>query len=215
MLSKMFPREGENVPEIRFSGFSDHWKKQRLEDITSKIGSGKTPRGGEKVYVKKGVPLIRSQNIHDDMVDFTDIVYIDDKTNETMENSTVFTDDVLLNITGASIGRSAVYKYIEHANVNQNVCIIRPVSEFDPDFIQLHISSANGQKQIAYSQAGVARESLNFQQISKFEFLFPSFNEQKKIRNYFRYIDTIIITFRRKIDKLKTLKQSLLSKMFI
>ena len=202
------------TPNIRFKGYTDAWEQRKLGDITSKIGSGKTPSGGAAAYVEAGTPLIRSQNVHDDMVDLSDVVFIDAKTNKTMENSVVSTDDVLLNITGASIGRSAVYKGKELANVNQHVCIIRPVPGYYPDFVQLHISSDNGQKQIDSSQAGGAREGLNFQQISKFEFTFPSFEEQVKIGDYIRKLDNLITLHQRKCDDLQKVKKYMLQKLF-
>ena len=133
-----------------------------------------------------------------DKVDFADIVYIDEATDELMANSRVYTNDVLLNITGASIGRSAVYEGLESANVNQHVCIIRPTEGHQPDFIQLNLSSDNGQKQIDASQAGGGREGLNFQEIGKMQFSFPSLNEQKAIGRYFNCLDHLITLHHRK-----------------
>ncbi len=215
MLRKMFPKQGEKVPEIRFAGFTGEWEEKKLGDITSKIGSGKTPYGGSSAYVDKGIPLIRSQNVHDNLVDFLDVVFIDSKTNESMKNSVVEYGDILLNITGASIGRSAVYTKNEKANVNQHVCIIRPIEQYEAEFIQLNLASFRGQKQIDLSQAGGAREGLNFQQISKLEFSFPSFQEQQKIGSYFSNLDSLITLHQRKADELKTVKQYMLQKMFV
>ena len=174
------------------------WEQRKLGNITVKIGSGKTPLGGKSAYVETGIPLIRSQNVNGDKVDFADIVYIDEATDELMANSRVYTNDVLLNITGASIGRSAVYKGLESANVNQHVCIIRPTEGHQPDFIQLNLSSDNGQKQIDASQAGGGREGLNFQEIGKMQFSFPSLNEQKAIGRYFNCLDHLITLHQRK-----------------
>ena len=202
------------MPAIRFRGFVDPWEQRKLGDITVKIGSGKTPSGGKNAYVETGIPLIRSQNVNGDKVDFEDVVYIDEATDESMANSRVFTNDVLLNITGASIGRSAVYKGLEQANVNQHVCIIRPIEEFHPDFIQLNLTSDNGQKQIEASQAGGGREGLNFQEIGKMEFSFPQIDEQRKIGTYFNSIDHLLTLHQRKYDKLVAIKKSMLEKMF-
>ena len=202
------------MPAIRFRGFVDPWEQRKLGDITVKIGSGKTPSGGKNAYVETGIPLIRSQNVNGDKVDFEDVVYIDEATDESMANSRVFTNDVLLNITGASIGRSAVYKGLEQANVNQHVCIIRPIEEFHPDFIQLNLTSDNGQKQIEASQAGGGREGLNFQEIGKMEFSFPQIDEQRKIGTYFNSIDHLITLHQRKYDKLVAIKKAMLEKMF-
>ena len=213
MLGKMFPKEGASVPEIRFKGFTDDWEQRKLGDIAVKIGSGKTPSGGKSAYVENGIPLIRSQNVNGDKVDFADIVFIDEATDESMANSRVYTNDVLLNITGASIGRSAVYKGLESANVNQHVCIIRPTEGYQPDFIQLNLSSDNGQKQIDASQAGGGREGLNFQEIGKMQFSFPSLNEQKYIGRYFNNFDNLITLHQRKYEKLLDVKKAFLEKL--
>ena len=213
MLGKMFPKEGASVPEIRFKGFTDDWEQRKLGDIAVKIGSGKTPSGGKSAYVENGIPLIRSQNVNGDKVDFADIVFIDEATDEPMANSRVYTNDVLLNITGASIGRSAVYKGLESANVNQHVCIIRPTEGYQPDFIQLNLSSDNGQKQIDASQAGGGREGLNFQEIGKMQFSFPSLNEQKYIGRYFNNFDNLITLHQRKYEKLLDVKKAFLEKL--
>ena len=215
MLQKMFPQNGEKVPEIRFDGFTEDWEQRKLGDITVKIGSGKTPSGGKSAYVETGIPLIRSQNVNGDKVDFADIVFVDETTDESMANSRVYTNDVLLNITGASIGRSAVYKGLESANVNQHVCIIRPTEGYQPDFIQLNLSSDNGQKQIDASQAGGGREGLNFQEIGKMQFCFPSLNEQKCIGRYFNSLDHFITLHQRKCNELKEIKKYMLQNMFV
>ena len=142
-------------------------------------------------------------------------MYIDEETNKSMGNSLVAYNDVLLNITGASIGRSAVYKGMEPANVNQHVCIIRPAEDYSSDFIQMNLASSNGQKQIDSSQAGGAREGLNFQQIGKMEFTFPSVQEQKKIGAYFSNLNNLITLHQRKQEMLLKLKQAFLQKMFV
>ena len=203
-----------NSPKIRFKGYTEDWEQRKLDDVTVKIGSGKTPSGGENAYVDAGIPLIRSQNVNDNKVDLEDIVYIDESTDKLMMNSRVFANDVLLNITGASIGRSAVYKGLDEANVNQHVCIIRPIEGYHPDFIQLNLASDRGQKQIKSSQAGGGREGLNFQQIGKMEFVFPTLDEQKQIGNYFNNIDHLITLHQRKCEQTKTLKKYMLQKMF-
>ena len=203
-----------NIPKIRFKGFTEEWEQRKLGELTAKIGSGKTPLGGRNTYVKNGIPLIRSQNVNGNKVDFEDIVYIDESIDESMANSRVFTNDVLINITGASIGRSAVYKGLERANVNQHVCIIRPIEGYYSEFIQLNLASANGQKQIESSQAGGGREGLNFQQIGKMHFDFPNLAEQEQIGKYFTNLDHLITLHQRKYDEITELKKYMLKKMF-
>ncbi|UUV99066.1 restriction endonuclease subunit S [Vagococcus luciliae] len=170
-----------------------------MGDITKKIGSGKTPKGGNSTYLDVGIPLIRSQNIFGNRLDFTDIAYISKDTDNEMKNSRVNENDVLLNITGASIGRSAVYREKFTANVNQHVCIIRPEKHYSSNFIQLNLSSYKGQKEVELNQAGGGREGLNFKQISKMSFYYPNYNEQTKIGNFFKQLDGTIALHQRKV----------------
>ena len=216
MLQKMFSQNGEKVPEIRFNGFTEDWEQRKLGDITTKIGSGKTPKGGAAAYKDDGIALIRSQNVNGDRVDLSDVVFIDEQTDEDMKNSRVLKGDVLLNITGASIGRSAVFTRELRANVNQHVCIIRTKgSDASPEFIQLNIISSNGQNQIDSFQAGGGREGLNFHQIGKMEFLYPGIEEQQKIGQYFANLDHLITLHQRKCNELKEIKKYMLQNMFV
>lgn len=201
-------------PKLRFPEFSGNWKQINLSDITSKIGSGKTPCGGRKAYVSSGIPLIRSQNVNNNVVNFNDAVFIDKATDEAMKNSRVMTNDVLLNITGASLGRSAVYKEEESANVNQHVCIIRPVEGYNSNFLQLCLASDYGQKQIDFNQAGGGREGLNFQAIGKMSFMIPSNVEQKKIASLFTELDNLIQSAEKELEGYREQKRGMLQKMF-
>ncbi|PFJ96335.1 restriction endonuclease subunit S [Priestia megaterium] len=202
------------TPDIRFSGFTGDWEQCNLGNISTKIGSGKTPKGGDKNYKSEGIPLLRSQNIFNDKVNFNDVVYITPEIDENMANSRVQKGDVLINITGASIGRSAVYKLNKKANVNQHVSIIRPFSEVNPYFIQLNITSEKGQKQIELNQAGGGREGLNFQQIAKISFYFPCSLEQDKLGHFFIQLDNTIALHQQELNILKQTKQGFMQKMF-
>ena len=206
--------ENNRTPEIRFPGFIGDWEQRKLENISTKIGSGKTPKGGDKNYKTAGIPLLRSQNIFNDKVNLNDVAYITPKIDDDMANSRVQKGDVLLNITGASIGRSAVYELTHRANVNQHVSIIRPFSEINPYFIQLNLTSEKGQKQIELNQAGGGREGLNFQQIAKMSFFFPSLEEQDKLGDFFMQLDNTIDLHQQELTILKLTKQGFLQKMF-
>ena len=206
--------ETKKAPVMRFQGFTDDWEQRELGELATKIGSGKTPRGGSSVYTQSGIPLLRSQNIYDDKVSFEDVAFINDSTDEDMANSRVNRGDVLLNITGASIGRSAVYELSATANVNQHVCIIRPSSNVHSYFIQLNLASSEGQKQIELNQAGGGREGLNFQQIAKMSFYYPSLEEQIKLGVFFQQLNKTIALHQRKLTLLKQLKQTYLQALF-
>ena len=125
-----------NVPNLRFPEFSGEWKKCTIGELTIKVGSGVTPRGGEAVYKTDGHPFVRSQNVGLGQLLLDDIAYIDEDTHQRQKNTELQLDDVLLNITGASIGRSAMAtKEIVGGNVNQHVCIIRTQDNLISSFL--------------------------------------------------------------------------------
>lgn len=160
----------------------NHWRWIRLGNLTSKIGSGSTPRGGSQVYVSKGVPFLRSQNIWNDGIHLEDVVNIDFKTHQGMRNTQVFPNDVLLNITGASLGRCAIVPPdFPKANVSQHVTIIRPLLVDIRHFIRICLLSPFGQEMIWGRQVGMAREGLSKKVLEQFEIPLPPLAEQKCI----------------------------------
>ena len=195
-----------NVPNLRFPEFTGEWKKCIIGELTTKVGSGVTPRGGEAVYKSEGHPFVRSQNVGLGHLILDDIAYIDEDTHQRQKNTELQLDDVLLNITGASIGRSAlVNQQIVGGNVNQHVCIIRANKKLIPSFLCNFLLSQYGQKQIESFQAGGNRQGLNFEQIRSIKIGLPSLEEQKKIADLLLLIEQRITTQNKIIEKLETL----------
>src|SRR5690554_4251111 len=115
-------------------------KTELLGDITSKIGSGATPRGGSNVYLKEGISLIRSQNVLDYRLTKDGLVYIDEKSARKLNNVTLEQNDVLINITGDSIARTCIVpNEVLPARVNQHVSIVRCKNGYDPSYIQYYL----------------------------------------------------------------------------
>lgn len=184
------------------------WKEVKLGDICDKIGSGSTPKGGREVYLNAGIPIIRSQNVLNGFLDLSDVAFISDEQHAKMKGTWVHPNDILLNITGASIGRSCVVPAtVKTANVNQHVCIIRLKECADACYVCNLILSKDVQKQIELLSVGGGRQGLNFQQISSFSFLLPPLEEQKKIAATLSVWDTAI----EKMEKLIDAKESLLT----
>jgi type I restriction enzyme S subunit len=193
------------------------WEVRRVKDVASKIGSGKTPSGGAEVYVSDGVMLLRSQNVHLGALRLDDVAFIDSATDAEMAGSRVREGDVLLNITGASLGRCCVARLDDRtANVNQHVCIIRPrIGVFDPPFLAAALASRSGQAQIFTTENGISRDALNFEQISRLVLAAPPLEEQRSIaasldRETAR-IDALIAKVRDALDRLKELRTALIS----
>ncbi|WP_260303643.1 restriction endonuclease subunit S [Phocaeicola vulgatus] len=200
---------------MRFPEFTGEWKKCIIGELTTKVGSGVTPRGGEAVYKSEGHPFVRSQNIGLGHLILDDIAYIDEDTHQRQKNTELQLDDVLLNITGASIGRSAlVNQQIVGGNVNQHVCIIRANKKLIPSFLCNFLLSQYGQKQIESFQAGGNRQGLNFEQIKSIKIGLPSVEEQKKIADLLLLIEQRITTQNKIIEDLKKLKSAICEKLF-
>jgi type I restriction enzyme, S subunit len=160
----------------------NHWESIKIEDIATKVGSGSTPRGGSESYKESGIPLIRSMNIHFDGIHYEGLAHIDNEQADSLKNVEVFTDDVLLNITGASIGRvTQAPKEMNGARVNQHVCIIRPKKELNPTFLSKYLASPSVQRIIMSEEYGVTRQALTKQAILNFEIPLPPLNEQRRI----------------------------------
>ena len=157
-----------------------HWAVRRLKFQVSKVGSGVTPSGGAESYELEGIPLLRSQNVHFDGLRLDDVVFISSETHDSMANSKVQPNDVLLNITGASIGRCCIVPpAIGEANVNQHVAVVRSDSSIDPGFLAYLLRADPGQKQIELSQTGSGREGLTFEAIRNFVVPLPPASEQR------------------------------------
>ncbi|GAC23508.1 type-1 restriction enzyme EcoEI specificity protein [Paraglaciecola mesophila KMM 241] len=158
------------------------WGFERFGNLTSRLGSGSTPRGGQSAYVDKGVIFLRSQNVWNDGLKLDDTAYITDETNEKMYNTQVFPGDVLLNITGASLGRSTIFpEHLNIANVSQHVTIIRLIEQSMGLFVHLGILSPLVQRLVWGRQVGMAIEGLSKKVLELFEFPIPPLAEQHRI----------------------------------
>lgn len=208
--------EVENVPELRFPEFEYEWVQKKIDNLTTKIGSGKTPKGGSANYLSEGIPFFRSQNIQNGYLNLNDLVYIDSEIDESMKNSKSYFGDILLNITGASIGRSAINTLSKtHININQHVCIIRLKKEFSFNFLGQFLLSPQGQKKIFKAQSGGSREGLNFKEIGSIKVNIPkNFNEQEKIGVFFSKLDRQIELEEEKLELLEQQKRGYMQKIF-
>ena len=123
------------------------WKQKLLGEITTKIGSGATPKGGKSAYQENGITLIRSMNVHNGMFEYKELAHISDEQATKLDNVVIEENDVLLNITGASVARSCVVpSKILPARVNQHVCIIRCKECIIPEFLNKLLIDDNYQK---------------------------------------------------------------------
>ena len=167
------------------------------------------------MYKATGRPFVRSQNVGWGELRLDDIAYIDDTTHVTFPATEIRTGDVLLNITGASIGRSAVATpELDGGNVNQHVCEIRlKRGVMDPYYVNAFLLSRAGQDQIDTFQAGGNRQGLNFQQVGSIEVPALDISQQRAIGTASRDADSLIISLERLITKKQAIKQGMMQEL--
>jgi type I restriction enzyme S subunit len=219
LMQQLFPEPGQTQPRLRFPEFRDKglWTLSDLGPMTTKVGSGITPRGGDKNYRKDGRIFIRSQNVGWGVLILDDVAYIDEETHRSFDSTEIGERDVLLNITGASIGRSAVAdSRLAGGNVNQHVCIIRTKpNRLHPFLLNQYLISEYGQTQIDSFQAGGNRQGLNFGQIRSFLIPMPPRKaEQERIAACLSALGTLIAAQAAKIESLKQHKRGLMQQLF-
>lgn len=193
-----------------------HWEVKQLGYLCSKIGSGKTPLGGAEAYSDEGILFIRSQNVYDEGLFLDDVVYVTEAIDAEQPWSRVLSGDILLNITGASLGRTCLVPgEFERANVNQHVCILRLFDPKQREYVAMVLKSSWMKAQFDSAQTGAAREGLNFTQISKLVLAVPPESEQIKITEYLHQqtaqLDTLTAEAQRAIDLLQERRTALIS----
>jgi type I restriction enzyme S subunit len=191
------------------------WDAVQIADVTTKVGSGATPKGGEAAYKASGTPLIRSMNVHFDGFREDGLAFIDDEQAAALKNVEVRAGDVLLNITGASIGRVTVApSHMDGARVNQHVCIIRPDKRLDPSFLRWFLASPHQQKLINSVESGATRQALTKEKILGFEVPLPVLDAQRgivaEIEKQFSRLDEAVANLQRVKANLKRYKTAVL-----
>lgn len=197
------------------------WEEKSVKELTTKIGSGATPRGGQENYKSEGISLVRSMNVYDRMFRAKNLAFIDDKQAKELDGVSVNEDDVLLNITGASIARCCIIpKEYLPARVNQHVSIIRPIKEIvDAEFLNLLLTSKPYKDQLLFAgEQGATRQAITKSQIELFRISIPSIKDQ---RNIVRQITALQVEtqkleeiYQQKIHSLEEMRKSILQKAF-
>jgi type I restriction enzyme S subunit len=192
------------------------WEKVKLGVLCDLVSSGSTPLGGAKIYQKEGIMFIRSQNVLMNEFDFSDISFISDEIHNKMKRTWVKYKDVLLNITGASIGRVAVYNgKDDKANVNQHVAIIRLIKDKMAQFFLSHlIATDNFQNKYIGASQGGTREAFTFSSIKSFDVIIPPITLQRKFSTIVQNIQQQKHQVKQQMEQSESLFQSLLQRAF-
>lgn len=194
------------------------WEQARLCEVTNKIGSGATPRGGKESYQTEGIALIRSMNVYDGRFEYKDLAHITEEQAVQLDNVTVKDGDVFINITGASVARSCIVPMdILPARVNQHVAIIRCNRTW------LHPIFANnmfvndrfkGYLQEIGEAGGATRQAITKQQLDNLTVILPPLELQEQFAAFVEQTDKSKLTIQQSLDKLEVMKKALMQQYF-
>ena len=194
------------------------WKQALLCEVTSKIGSGATPRGGKESYQAEGITLIRSMNVHDGRFEYKDLAHITDEQAAQLDNVTVEDGDVFINITGASVARSCIVPTdILPARVNQHVAIIRCVREWlQPRFANNMFLNDRfkGQLLDIGESGGATRQAITKQQLENLAVILPPIALQEQFAAFVEQTDKSKLAIQESLAELETLKKALMQQYF-
>lgn len=213
----------ENVNELCKTELSNPlpygWEMVCMPEISSLITKGASPRWQGFEYLDNGIMFIRSQNVRWGSLDTEDVAYVDESLNQKQYRSIIREGDVLVNLVGASIGRAALATaYVDGANTNQAVGIIRPSSKILNKFLMYYLLSPQGQAYITHMKSDVARANFNLDDIRMMPVPLPPIEEQieivSRITKYIDSLATIENAISSTINKSQRLRGGLLSREF-
>ena len=194
------------------------WKEVQLKSITSKIGSGVTPKGGASVYIDKGTALIRSQNIYNGSFEYKGLVFVNEITAYKMIGVEIFKNDILINITGDSVARCTIVPdNLLPARVNQHVAIIRCKEDVDSAFVMYSLTSPIYQAKLLSiaTGAGATRNALTKVILEDFKINLPPLPIQLKVSSILSAYDNLIENNLKRIKLLEELAQRTYEEWFV
>lgn len=192
------------------------WNQKQLGEITTKLGSGATPKGGKEAYQEDGITLIRSMNVHNGLFEYKELAHISEEQATKLDNVTIEENDVLLNITGASVARSCVVpSKILPARVNQHVCIIRCNQRIVPEFLNKLLIDDNYQRLLwSIARGGATREAITKQQVESLKIIVPPIELQNQFADFVHQVDKSKVAVQKALDETQILFDSLMQKYF-
>lgn len=214
MLTKMFPKDGARVPEIRFQGFHGDWKEQRLSKLAEVKDSARIPNS---LWASEGVPYIRASDLTND--DLSGTLFLSSDTFSFYKNRTGAPEkgDVLFN-GGGEIGKALLKPDDSDIYVQGGAVLYVKTSHAENlsgEYLTMYFQSPFAKDYINIAQAGGTMKHFTLQPAQDMPIVYPSDEEQHKIGVYFQHLDNLYAIHQRKLSKLQQIKQAMLSKLFV
>ena len=210
LLQKMFPKNGETVPEVRFPGFTDAWEQRKLGEGTLKIGDGL--HGTPKYSTSGNVLFINGNNLINGKVVITSETKRVTSNQQSKDDKELNQNTILMSING-TIGSLAWYRN-ENLMLGKSVAYIE-VSEFDKKFVYAYLQTTKVKFYFISSLTGTTIKNLGLKAIRETPLLIPNIEEQEKIGEFFQQLDSLIALHQRKLEHLELMKKGLLQQMFV
>lgn len=213
MLTKMFPKDGARVPEIRFQGFHDDWKLYPLNELAV-FGGGHTPSMADEAnYKKDGICWVTSQDVKTDYL-FDTRTKLSDKGASELK---LYPDGTIIMVTRSGILRHTLPIALLKipATVNQDIRTISVGLSFSSTWLMQYLKVHERELLLNYGKVGTTVESIDFSKLKTMNLLVPTMDEQEKIGAYFSRMDNLIAIHQHNIAKLQHIKQAMLSKLFV
>ncbi|WP_169534976.1 restriction endonuclease subunit S [Selenomonas ruminantium] len=213
MLQKMFPKKGEKVPEIRFAGFTGDWEQRKLGDIATSFDYGLNAAAKEYDGINA---YIRITDIDDDSHNFiSEGITSPDTDLSKADDYKVAEGDILFARTGASVGKSYIYKPSDGLMYFAGFLIrARVKPEYDAQFVFQNTLTEAYSKYIAVTSQRSGQPGVNAQEYAEYGIMCPTKEEQTKIGEHFNNLDNLIDLHQRKHETLKEIKKYMLQNMF-
>ena len=210
MLQKMFPKNGQLYPEIRFPGFTDAWEQRKLGEVSDvRDGTHDSPK-----YQSIGHPFVTSKNVKNGYITYDDIQYISDEDfAEINKRSKVDINDILMGMIG-TIGNMALIR-TEPDFAIKNVALIKDTKQINYLYLYHLLQSPFIEKQLTSGMDGGTQKFVSLGNVRNLNVIYPSDIEQDKIGCYFEKLDHLITLHQRELDHLKLLKKGMLHQMFV
>ena len=212
LLQKMFPKNGEVVPEVRFPGFTDAWEQRKLGEITSVITKGTTPLDKSG---KGSINFVKVEDLNPDNSGINVHSMISKEEHEgRLKRSILKENDILFSIAG-TLGRIGIVKSdILPANTNQALAIVR-LKEGNLSYISTVLEGRTVREYIRQNPTVGAQPNLSLKQVSELRISFPTLQEQEQVGNFFNKLNSFIALHQRKLEHLELMKKGLLQQMFV
>lgn len=214
MLQKMFPKNGEKIPEIRFAGFTDDWEQRKVTELGDiYIGLVTTMTAH---YTDHGALLIRNSDIKDGKFEFdTELIYLDDEFAEVNKSRMHKVGDVITVHTG-DVGTSAVITENEANSIGFATIVTRPNKEIlDSYYLSTFLNTDKHKNWAVQMSTGDRRTNYNLREYTELIVPVPAIDEQKKIAEYIMVLNNLITLYQRKCDDLKEVKKFMMQNMFV